>query len=178
VVAEVKRYKRYDLQEVAQILGVDLATVRRWVEHGMLPTLQIGERHLVKGADLFLVGLITEPSEQVRIDLEGSQFNAPGNDNENLRQQYVCFVNKGSSAVDMSSWHVQDRTGATYDFPSFTLQPGATVCLRTGKGSNSETDLYWGRGSSVWRNEGDTVSLFDRLWNVVDRKAYGEDAKR
>jgi hypothetical protein len=175
-VVKIERYKRYDLHEVAQMMGVDLATVRRWVEHGMLPTLEIGSRHLVRGADLFLLGLVKEPSDQVKVNLEDSQFDTAGD--ESLREQYVCIENRGSSTVDMTSWHLQDRTGATYDFPTFTLQPGARVRLHTGAGKDTQDDLYWGRGSSVWRNEGDVVTLFDRLWNLVDQQSYGEQASQ
>jgi hypothetical protein len=173
-VIKVVRYKRYDLQEVAQIMDVDLNTVRRWVEHGMLPTLEIAGQHLVRGADLFLLGLVKEPSDQVKIDLEGSRFDTASD--ENLSEQYVIVHNHGSTEVDMTGWHLQDRTGATYDFPRFALTGGASVLLHTGEGQDTESDLYWGRGSSVWRNEGDVVTLFDRHWNLVDQQGYGQEA--
>jgi hypothetical protein len=176
-VVKFKRYRRYDLEEVAEMMDVDLATVRRWVEHGLLPTIEIGSRHLVRGADLFLLGKVSEPEEGVEVDLEQSQFNVKGNDNENLARQYVSIVNRGADEVDMSGWHVQDRTGVTYDFPRFVLPAGALVRVRTGEGRDSESDLYWNRGASVWRNEGDIVRLYDRLWNLVDEKSYGESAE-
>jgi len=149
--------------------------VARWIQHGMLPALEVGSAHLVRGADLFLLGEVTEPRGQVEVDLEGSQFKARASGND-LSQQWVRFVNRGSSPVDMTGWHVQDRNGATYTFPSFRLGPAAAVHLCTGEGSNTQTHLYWERGSSVWRNEGDVVSLFDRLWNLADRKGYGDSA--
>jgi len=175
-VVKFKRYRRYDLEEVAQLMDVDLATVRRWVEHGLLPTIDIGSRHLVRGADLFLLGKVSEPDEGVEVDLEQSNVNVAGNDNDNLTRQYVCLVNRGQEEVDMSGWHLQDRTGATYDFPPFALPAGAAVRVRTGEGSDTESELYWNRGASVWRNEGDIVRLYDRLWNLVDEKSYGESA--
>jgi hypothetical protein len=175
--AKFKRYRRYDLDEVAQIMDVDLATVRRWVEHGLLPTIEIGTRHLVRGADLFLLGKVSEPDVGVEIDLEQSQFNVEGNDNDNLARQFVVVVNRSGEKVDMSGWHLQDRTGVTFDFPSFVLRAGASVRVRTGQGTDSESDLHWGRGASVWRNEGDIVRLYDRLWNLVDEKSYGESAQ-
>jgi excisionase family DNA binding protein len=176
IVIEFKRYKRYDLREVAQMLEVEPDTVARWIEHGMLPALRVGSRYLVRGADLFLLGEVSKPKASVEIDLDRSQFNAPGNDNENLRQQYVYIQNQGPSPVDMMGWHLQDRTGATYTFPHFTLHPEGSVRVRTGEGTDTDTDLYWGLRSSVWCNQGDTVSLFDRLWNLVDQKSYGESA--
>lgn len=173
---EFKRYKRYDLREVAHMLEVETDTVVRWIEHGMLPALQVGSRYLVRGADLFLLGEVGKPQAGVKIDLARSQFNAPGNDNKNLHQQYVYIQNQGPSAVDMTGWHLQDRTGATYTFPHFTLQPERIVRVHTGEGTDTDTDLCWGLRSSVWCNKGDIVSLFDRMWNLVDQKSYGEPA--
>jgi hypothetical protein len=175
-VVKFKRYRRYDLDEVAKMMEVDLATVRRWVEHGLLPTIEIGSRHLVRGADLFLLGKVSEPDEGVEIDLDESNFNVQGNDNDNLARQYVYLVNCSREKVDMSGWHLQDRTGVTYDFPAFVLGAGSAVRVRTGEGTDSKSDLYWNRGASVWRNEGDVVRLYDRLWNLVDEKSYGESA--
>jgi hypothetical protein len=169
---KVTRYKRYDLREVAEIKGVDLNTVRRWIDEGLLPAITIGSRQLVRGADLFLVGKIADHDGQVEVVLEGSQLNAPGNDNDNLNQQYICLRNRTGSTVLLSGWHLQDAKGAKYTFPSFELAPGAAVRVHTGRGKDAESDLYWGRGSSVWCNEGDTVSLYDRLWGLVDQKEY------
>ena len=172
IAVKIESYKRYDLEEVATIKGVDLETVRRWIEHGMLPALKIGSRYLVRGADLFLVGPVRTQGGQVAVVLENSQLNAPGNDNENLNQQYICLQNRAETPVNMSGWLLRDAKGATYTFPSFELQPGTCVLVHTGNGTDTDTDLYWGRGSSVWCNEGDTVSLYDRLWGLIDQDVY------
>ena len=101
-----------------------------------------------------------------------SQFDAPGNDNDNLNEEYVCFRNQGGSPADMSGWHVRDDADHTYTFPSFTLGLGATVKLHTGTGANTASDLYWGRSQAVWNNGGDTVYLYDSGWSLVDSYSY------
>lgn len=102
-----------------------------------------------------------------------SQFDAPGNDNENEEEEYVCFENQGDQAVEMAGWTVQDEHGWTYTFPSFTLAPGAAVRVRTGCGEDTSTDLYWCKdGTAVWNNGGDTVFLYDGAGNLVTQSSY------
>ncbi|WP_435320807.1 DUF4350 domain-containing protein [Haloarchaeobius sp. TZWSO28] len=97
---------------------------------------------------------------------------AAGTDSENLNDEYVVFENAGSSAVDMTDYVCEDEAAHDYTFPSFTLDAGATVTLHTGIGTDTSTDLYWGRGSSVWNNSGDTVYLFDASGNTVLTHSY------
>jgi competence protein ComEC len=83
---------------------------------------------------------------------------AEGDDRENLNDEYVVFENVGDEALDLGGWTVEDEAGKEYTFPSgFTLEPGATVTLRTGSGTDTGTDLYWDAGNPVWNNGGDTV---------------------
>jgi len=104
-----------------------------------------------------------------------SQFDPPGNDHYNLSEEYVCFQHVGGDPVDMTGWHVKDVQDHTYTFPPFTLALGAHVRLRTGSGTDTSTDLYWGLGSAVWENlwhGGDTVFLYDDAWVPKDQYTY------
>ena len=109
---------------------------------------------------------MTPLPDGVRVNPECSQFDAPGT------EEYVCFTNWGTSRQNMKGWSVRDEVGHTYTFPIFNLWPGATVRLHTGSGTDSAADLYWGRGSAVWNNDGDTVYLYDDAWNLVDSYTY------
>ncbi|MGM0718804.1 MAG: lamin tail domain-containing protein, partial [Halobacteriota archaeon] len=85
---------------------------------------------------------------------------AEGDDGENLNDEYVVFENTGDEAIDLSGWTVKDEAAHSYEFPQgFTLDAGATVTLRTGSGTDTDTELYWGSGSPIWNNAGDTVIL-------------------
>jgi len=112
------------------------------------------------------------PIAHVRIAPTCSQFNAPGNDHDNLNEEYVCFENQGVEPANMADAHVRDEADCTYDFPPFTLAAGGRVKLHTGWGTDTATDLYWGRSSAVWNNGGDTVYLYDADWNLVDEYSY------
>jgi hypothetical protein len=108
------------------------------------------------------------PSGIVLVSPSCSQFDAPGDDNANLTEEYVCFRNADGSPADITRWHVTDRHGGVYIFPPFTLAGGASVRLHTGIGVSSATDLYWGKGAAVWTNGYDTVYLYDQDWVLVD----------
>lgn len=100
-----------------------------------------------------------------------SQFDAPGNDHENLNEEWVCFSNRGGDA-DMTNWQVEDEANHSYQFPSFMLPVGVTVRLHTGSGTDTAADLYWGSGRAIWNNSGDIVYLYDSSGNLVDEYSY------
>jgi micrococcal nuclease len=98
---------------------------------------------------------------------------ATGNDHENLNDEYIEFKNTGDQRLDLTGWTVRDDAEHTYNFPDgFALDPGAVVTLRTGSGSDSSTELYWGSGSAVWNNGGDTIIVTEENGNVVIEREY------
>jgi competence protein ComEC len=98
---------------------------------------------------------------------------AAGNDRENLNDEYVVFENTGDDPLDLSGWTVEDEVGRTYTFPDgTTLDPGATVTLHTGTGTDTDTDLYWGSGSPIWNNDGDTVIVRTPDGTIVVESSY------
>ena len=98
---------------------------------------------------------------------------AAGDEYDNLNDEYVVFENSGDEPLDLSGWQVEDEAGHSYTFPDgFTLDPGATVTLHTGSGTDSETDLYWGSGSPIWNNGGDTVVVTNAEGERVRTEEY------
>jgi micrococcal nuclease len=97
---------------------------------------------------------------------------APGNDHDNLNEETITFENTGDSALDLSGWTVRDEADHSYTFPSLTLAPGETVTLHTGSGTDGGGDLYWGSGSAVWNNGGDTIIVTDDSGSVVIERSY------
>jgi endonuclease YncB( thermonuclease family) len=107
------------------------------------------------------------------IDPSCSQFNSPGDDNYSKEEEYVCITNQGLAAVDITRWWLRDEAGASYYFPAFTLDPGASVRVRTGCGQDTSSDLYWCRsGSAVWNNGGDKAYLYNAQDALVDQLTY------
>jgi competence protein ComEC len=98
---------------------------------------------------------------------------AEGDDRENLNDEYVAFENVGDEPLDLSGWTVEDEAGRTYTFANgYTLAAGETVTLHTGSGTDSDTDLYWGSGSPIWNNGGDTVIVRNSDGDIVHQETY------
>jgi len=93
---------------------------------------------------------------------------------ETLNDEYVDIKNDGSGVLDMSGYTLADAADNTYTFPdSFTLGAGDTVRVHTGEGTDTTTDLYWGRSSGVWNDDGDTASVFDDNDRLAAEKSAG-----
>jgi len=107
------------------------------------------------------------------LELVTIHADAEGDESENLNDEYVVFENTGSASVDLSGWTLADAADHTYMFPEGTvLDPGERITIHTGTGTDTETDLYWGQGSAIWNNGGDTVILRDDGGAVVIEETY------
>jgi competence protein ComEC len=92
------------------------------------------------------------------IEITNVTADPPGDDRDRLAEEAVTLRNGGDAPVDLSGWTLRDEAGHVYRFPGgFVLEPGATVTVHTGSGTDGEDDLYWGAGGPVWNNDGDTV---------------------
>ncbi|CAN5231171.1 lamin tail domain-containing protein [soil metagenome] len=90
------------------------------------------------------------------------QYDSPGTDtrtNAQINKEYVVIKNTSGSAKSLKGYTVHDAQHHVYTFGTFTLAAGATVTLRTGKGTNTKWTRYWGSGNYVWNNTGDTAYL-------------------
>lgn len=79
-----------------------------------------------------------------------------------LPNEIVTIVNIGPDPVDLTGWTLTDeRTGNTYTLPGVTLASGKYVTVRTGRGTNSATEVYWNGGPdhAATVNSGDVVTL-------------------
>jgi len=112
--------------------------------------------------------------EKVCIKFVEFNYDASGNDNYNLNDEYFTIKNCGDAPVDMTGWKVTDNANHTFGFPDgFTLAPNATVTIYTGSGVNSGSSLYWGMSKgAVWNNDGDIATIYDSEGHVVARYSY------
>lgn len=102
-------------------------------------------------------------------------YDAPGNDNENLNEEWIRIRNDGDNLVDMTDWGIKDESASNrYLFPvGFVLAPGEYVTVYSGCGNDFGLDLYWcSVGSAIWNNDGDTAFLTDPNGNTHTSKAY------
>jgi hypothetical protein len=89
-------------------------------------------------------------------------------DNE-YEGEYALIRNWGPDDQDMTLWVLIDEANHFYTFPyGFVLAAGDGVRVWTKRGTDTYTDLYWGRGAPVWNNDGDTAFLYDEYGILVD----------
>jgi hypothetical protein len=97
------------------------------------------------------------------------EYDPPGDD---VDGEFVAMENIGGTAADMTDWVLWDDDSNSFIFPSFTLQPGASVRVWTKAGTNTSTQLYWGSAVEIWDNTGDTANLWDNDGLFVDMCSY------
>jgi Lamin Tail Domain len=83
----------------------------------------------------------------------------------NLQDERMVIQNNGTAESELTGWTLTDNKGLVYTFPQLMLYPGAKVQVHTASGTDSPTDLYWGRTSPVWAS-GELVALNDTS-NIV-----------
>ena len=112
-----------------------------------------------------------------QLKISSVYFDSPGTDDgsaASVNGEWVAITNGTATTADMTNWTLQDASSHTYVFPSFTLAPNATVEVHAGSGSNTASDLYWGSGTYVWNNTGDTATLRDASATLIGSCTYSQ----
>ncbi len=132
----------------------------------------------VAGIVIGLLGPVTAATEAQALPpvmIYKVQYDSPGSDtgsNSSLNAEYVVLKNTTRSNRVLTGWTLRDKTGYTYRFPTFTLKAGATVTIRTGKGTATATNRYYNRAWYVWNNTGDTAYLRTASGSLADTCAW------
>lgn len=122
---------------------------------------------LVLGTLPFAMGATPQKSSK-SVYISNLYVGAP---HETVNQEYVIVKNKGTTDVSMKGWKIIDKIRKhTYKFPSsYILKAKKSVKIHTGKGRNTVSDLYWGKGWYVWNNDGDTAYLYNSKGILVSQ---------
>jgi competence protein ComEC len=101
-----------------------------------------------------------------------TQFGAPGDDRQNLNNEWVRLTNQGDGLVLLAGWTLSDQTGSNpYVFPAYILLPGSSVTVYSGKGTMNDTALFMGLDAPLWSNTGDEATLKDGSGNIIDQRS-------
>ena len=89
---------------------------------------------------------------------------------------YVTLTNSTTQSADLTGWWMKAETGLTrYDFPAdFTLNGGASVNVRSGVGTNTDSNLYMGLSSSLWTKANNCAYLRDKNGTLVDLECVSD----
>lgn len=118
-------------------------------------------------------GPSTPEKPAIRIDAEASLVNPIGH--ETGAEEYVCLVNDGDSAVDLTGWKLYDSVGKVNELSRFWLPPQGSVRVHPGgRSDHADTgrDLYGGDDSPRWTNSGDTITLRNPDDERVDVQSF------
>ena len=131
-------------------------------------------------------GIGPSQDDQLKVDVN---WDADGNDGENVNGEWVDVTNLGVNPVDLSGWWVRDAAYRGYEahgytFPAGTVVfPGDHVRLKVGKGNDGDVVLHWGLDIPIFANVtesktfmGDGAWLYDpngdlRAWYMYPCRA-------
>jgi hypothetical protein len=100
------------------------------------------------------------------------QFDAPGDDRQNLNNEWVRLTNRGDGLVLLAGWTISDKAGShPYVFPAFVLMPKSSVTIYSGSGKMNDTALFMGRDTPVWTHSGDVATLKDGSGTIIDQRS-------
>ena len=146
------------------------------IRHAGTPTRTGTRTTAVRGAAIALVAVglaqivtiaaaAAAPTASPGVRITRIQYDSRGPDdhtNASINREFVVLRNTGSQPVALSGYTLRDKTGHVFAFTTaFTLAPGATIPIFSGKGSNTAAYRHWGASTYIWNNGGDTATLRD-----------------
>lgn len=117
-------------------------------------------------------GLWSCQSSSHDLIIEYVHYDASGNDNENLNDEYVIITYQSdlnSSDINISGYVLKDASQNTYMIPPGTsLSPQQSITIFSGSGKDSTIEKFWNSSQAIWGNIKDTVFLYDNNNQLVD----------
>ena len=99
-------------------------------------------------------------------------YDARGNDNLNLNDEYVKMENIGEDSIDIGGWTIKDSGTNIYTFEKYSFESDSEIFIFTGSGKDGAGKFYWGSPKPVWNNDNDTLYLRDREGLLVEIYDY------
>jgi len=99
-------------------------------------------------------------------------YDAMGNDNVNLNDEYIIVENIGTVPVDIDGWTIKDGGTNIYRFGKYSFESRSAIYLFTGSGNDENGKFYWGSPKPIWNNDNDTLYLRDREGLLIEIYDY------
>ena len=97
-------------------------------------------------------------------------FDAGGDDANNLNDEYIVIENTGTSTLDVSNWSIRSSArlnAATLEIPNgVTITADEMLRVYVGTGTNTSTEVYLNLAEPIFDNTGDVVYLRDAGLNI------------
>jgi micrococcal nuclease len=85
----------------------------------------------------------------------------------NDENEILIFYNKCSFDCNMNKWTIKDEGRKKFTFENFVLEKNKEIIVKTGKGTNNSTSLYWRNYDYIWTKTGDSLFLRDENEKLV-----------
>ncbi len=102
------------------------------------------------------------------------RYNAPGVDRTNPNGEWIRLRNAGSDRASLRDYLIKVGKKQHVFLRNVWLDPGETVKLRIGRGSDTAANVYWGYNRDILRNKGKRVTLYTPYRERVDCHAWGD----
>lgn len=110
------------------------------------------------------------------LDIVKVYYDPPGKDyskNSYYVKEYIQVKNTGTKTLTLTGYVIRDNGPQKFTFPKGTkLAPGKTLTIRSGKGKNTSSTLYWNTSSYIWNNTGDTARLYNSKRTLLESCQY------
>jgi len=80
---------------------------------------------------------------------------------------------RGGETTQLEGYTLSNKAGVTYTFGKRKLAPGDELVLFSGKGTDTDTELYLGQQAGIWDDALDCATLRDKAGKVVDQFPWG-----
>ncbi|RYE55452.1 MAG: lamin tail domain-containing protein, partial [Rhizobiaceae bacterium] len=126
----------------------------------------------IRGYQAWTDSIFTGPESSIVID--DIQYNGLGvDDAANPNGEWIIIRNAGSETVDLSDWRIKDDGGDYVFAEGETLDPGETLKIFIGSGTDSEGVRYWGRTTGILNNDAGTLEIWTPRSQSVDVFTWG-----
>ncbi|UQN28523.1 lamin tail domain-containing protein [Brachybacterium kimchii] len=99
--------------------------------------------------------------------------------NGHLNKEYIVLKNTGKKTLSLTGYTLRDNGPQRFRFPKGTkIKPGKTLTIRSGKGKNTSSTLYWGTKSYIWNNTHDTARTYNSKGKKLESCTYKKLTKK
>lgn len=102
------------------------------------------------------------------------KINAPGNDRRNPNGEWIRIENVGDDRASLRDYMIRVGKRQYHFVKNVWVDPGDTITVRIGRGSDTRSTLYWGHHRDLLRNKGKVVSLWTPQRERVDCVDWGD----
>ncbi|MCZ4353101.1 lamin tail domain-containing protein [Roseovarius aestuarii] len=113
----------------------------------------------------------TAPQSSIVID--DVQYDSPGADDAtNPNGEWVVIRNAGAASVDLTHWRIKDDSNDYVFNDGEVLDPGETLKIYLGAGTDSAGVRYWGNEIGILNNDGGKLEIWTPRSQAVDAYAW------